>query len=82
MQAESRIALLWQQRMDAIQEYDVVRDGNVFGAGLAGSRIFSSEYHKARALLGQLMARYDGIGFDALFTGNVVSNEGGRLHGA
>ena len=35
MQAESRIALLWQQRMDAIQEYDVVRDGNVFGAGLA-----------------------------------------------
>ena len=77
MQAESRIALLWQQRMDAIQEYDVVRDGNVFGAGLAGSCIFSSEYDKARALLGQLMARYDGIGFDALFTGNVVSNEGG-----
>ena len=40
MQAESRIALLWQQRMDAIQEYDVVRDGNVFGAGLAGQLHF------------------------------------------
>jgi len=77
MQAESRIALLWQQRMDAIQEYDVVRDGNVFGAGLAGSCVFSSEYDKARALLGQLMARYEGVGFDALFPGNVVSNEGG-----
>ena len=36
MQAESRIGALWQQRMDALREYDVVRDGNVFGAGLAG----------------------------------------------
>ena len=45
---------------------------------LPGNCIFSSEYDKARALLGQLMARYDGIGFDALFTGNVVSNEGGN----
>ena len=35
MQAESRIGALWQQRMDALREYDVVRDGNVFEAGLA-----------------------------------------------
>ena len=44
MQAESRIGALWQQRMDALREYSVVRDGNVFGAGLAGSCLFSSEY--------------------------------------
>jgi hypothetical protein len=77
MQAESRIASLWHQRMGAIREYEVVRDGNVFGAGLAGSCVFSSEYDKARALLGRLMARYKGVGFDALFPGQVISNEGG-----
>ena len=55
MQAESRIGALWQQRMDSLKEYDVVRDGNVFGAGLAGGCLFSSEYDKARALLGELI---------------------------
>jgi len=77
MQAESRIGALWQQRIDALREYDVVRDGNVFGAGLAGSCVFSSEYDKARALLGELVARYDGVSFDTLFPGKEISNEGG-----
>jgi len=77
MQAESRIASLWHQRMDAIREYEIVRDGNVFRAGLAGSCVFSSEYDKARALLGRLMARHEGVGFDALFPGQEISNEGG-----
>ncbi len=77
MQAESRIGALWQQRMDALREYDVVRDGNVFGAGLAGSCVLSSEYDKARALLDRLVARYDGVAFDTLFPGREIQNDGG-----
>ncbi|MEN6394999.1 MAG: ribonuclease H-like domain-containing protein [Methanoregula sp.] len=77
IQAESRIGALWQQRIGALREYDVVRDGNVFGAGLAGSCVFSSEYDKARALLGELIARYDGVTFDTIFPGKEISNEGG-----
>jgi hypothetical protein len=77
IQAESRIGALWQQRMNSLREYDVVRDGNVFGAGLAGSCLFSSEYDKARAFLGELIARYDGVTFDTLFPGKEIVNDGG-----
>lgn len=77
MQAESRIGALWQQRMDALREYSVVRDGNVFGAGLAGSCLFSSEYDRARALLGKLVSQYDGVSFASLFPGKEIGNDGG-----
>ena len=77
MQAESRIGVLWQQRMDALREYSVVRDGNVFGAGLAGSCLFSSEYDRARALLGKLVSQYDGVPFASLFPGTEITNENG-----
>ena len=50
MQAESRIGALWQQRMDALREYDVVRDGNVFGAGLAGLWLRRRAKQKAQAI--------------------------------
>jgi hypothetical protein len=77
MQAESRIGALWQQRMAALREYSVVRDGNVFGAGLAGSCLFSSEYDRARALLGKLVSQYDSISFESLFPGNEIETENG-----
>ncbi len=77
MQAESRIGALWQQRMNTLREYDVVRDGNVFGAGLTGTCIFSSEYDNALALLDKLRSQYNGVAFDTLFPGKEVSNEGG-----
>jgi len=77
MQAEIRIGALWQQRMAALREYSVVRDGNVFGAGLAGSCLFSSEYDRARALLGKLLAEYDGAAFESLFPGNLIDTENG-----
>jgi uncharacterized protein YprB with RNaseH-like and TPR domain len=78
MQAESRIASLWQQRMDALREYHVVREGNVFGAGIAGSCVFSSEYDKAKILLSNLMTRYEGVSFNSLFSGVETANENGR----
>ncbi|MDD4484564.1 MAG: exonuclease, partial [Methanoregula sp.] len=77
MQAEIRIGALWQQRMAALREYSVVRDGNVFGAGLAGSCLFSSEYDRARALLGKLLAEYDGAAFESLFPGSLIDTENG-----
>ncbi|ABS54801.1 conserved hypothetical protein [Methanoregula boonei 6A8] len=77
MQAESRIGEIWQQRMAALREYSVVRDGNVFGAGLAGSCLFSSEYDRARALLGRLVSQYDNVSFESLFPGSEIETENG-----
>ena len=77
MQAESRIGALWQQRMAALREYSVVRDGNVFGAGLTGSCLFSSEYDRARALLGRLLSQYDSVSFASLFPGNEIETKNG-----
>jgi len=77
MQAESRIGALWQERMAALREYSVVRDGNVFGAGLAGSCLFSSEYDRARALLGRLVSQYGDTPFEALFPGSEIETENG-----
>jgi uncharacterized protein len=77
IQVECRIGALWQQRMAALQEYDVVRDGNVFRAGLTGNCLFSSEYYKAHALLGELVDRYEGVAFDSLFPGREITNDGG-----
>lgn len=78
IQAESRIGVLWQQRMDTLREYDVVRDGNIFGAGLAGTCVFSSEYDKARAQLGNLISHYAGVTFDTIFPGTEISNDCGN----
>ncbi|MFA5330927.1 MAG: ribonuclease H-like domain-containing protein [Methanoregula sp.] len=77
MQAENRIGALWQQRMAALREYSVVRDGNVFGAGLAGSCLFSSEYDRARAFLGKLVSQYDGVPFEEIFSGKETETGNG-----
>ena len=77
MQVESRIASLWQQRMGRLKEYDVVRDGNVFGAGLSGNCVFSSEYEKTRAMLNRLLEQHEGVSFDTVFAGRETENEGG-----
>jgi uncharacterized protein len=75
--APTRLGALWQQRMQAMREYEVVRDGNVFSAGFANSVVFSSEYDRARSQLFALLSRYEGIPFDAHFQGRECSNEGG-----
>ncbi|HEX3001663.1 MAG TPA: ribonuclease H-like domain-containing protein [Methanoregula sp.] len=75
--APSRIGALWQQRMQSMREYSIVRDGNAFEAGFSDSVIFSSEYDRARAFLETLMDRYDGVAFGDLFRGREIDNEGG-----
>lgn len=73
----ARIGALWQQRIQGLQEYEVIRDGNVFGAGFSNSLVFSTEYEQARRYLETLLSRYQDTSFDAQFQGREVTNEGG-----
>ncbi len=77
----ARIGALWQQRMDSLREYEVVRDGNVFGAGLSDNAVYSSEYLGARQYLGDLLDRYDGCGLEGVFcNGREQATEGGTCY--
>jgi uncharacterized protein len=73
----SRIGSLWQQRMEGMREYEVVRDGNVFGSSFTNSIVFLSEYDKACHHLNELIARYHNIPFDEVFSGSEISNQDG-----
>lgn len=77
----ARIGALWQQRMDSLREYEVVRDGNVFATSFSNNIVFSSEYDGARRYLKDLLARYDGCDFDIVFSdGREHANEGGTCY--
>jgi len=72
-----RIGALWQRRMENLHEYEVIRDGNVFGTSVSDHYVFSSEYDQARQHLHQLMERYRDVPFDNVFSGEELVNEGG-----
>ena len=63
--------------MQSLHEYEVVRDGNVFGSSLSNSYVFASEYDQARKQMASLLARFEGIPFESAFQGNEISNDGG-----
>ena len=75
--ASNRIGTLWQQRMDALRDYEVIRDGNVFGTSFSNRFVYSSEHERAHQHLARLTEQYDGVAFETLFSGKEVSNEGG-----
>ncbi|MDD4138412.1 MAG: ribonuclease H-like domain-containing protein [Methanoregula sp.] len=75
--APSRVGSLWQQRMQSLREYEVVRDGNAFGAGFSNSFVYSSEYENARRHLETLISRYQGITIGEQFRGREIVNDGG-----
>lgn len=75
--APSRIGALWQQRMQSMREYSIVRDGNAFEAGFSDSVVFSSEYDRARMYLDTLLDRHEGLAFETIFRGREIVNEGG-----
>jgi uncharacterized protein len=60
-----------------MREYEVVRDGNVFGTSFSPSCLFASEYEEARRRLELLLSRYRGRSFDSVFCGTETVNEGG-----
>jgi len=75
--APVRIGSLWHQRMQTLKEYEVVRDGNIFGAGFSNSVVFSSEYEQAQQQLVHLVSSYQNRSFETVFSGKEVSNESG-----
>jgi len=77
MQAPTGIGALWYQRMNSLKDYEVIRDGNVFGSGFANNFVFSSEYDNARRYLDHLISKYEGIPFSHVFPGTEITNEGG-----
>ncbi len=77
LQAPARIGSLWLQRMQTLKEYEVVRDGNIFGTSFSNSVIFSSEYDQARHQLDNLITGYHGRPFETVFSGKEISNECG-----
>ena len=77
IQASARTGSLWQQRMQTLKEYEVVRDGNIFGTGFSNSVVFLSEYEHALNHLNQLISGYHGRPFESVFSGREISNEGG-----
>ncbi len=75
--AHARIGALWQQRMETMREYEVVRHGNVFGTSFANSVVFSSDYDQARHQLDILVAKYRDVPFDNVFSGSEIFNQAG-----
>jgi uncharacterized protein len=79
--SQARIGSLWQQRMDSLREYEVVRDGNVFATSFSNNFVFSSEYETARQNLADLLTRYDGCSIDTAFPGGrECTNDGGTCY--
>jgi uncharacterized protein YprB with RNaseH-like and TPR domain len=76
-EAPARIGALWQQRMETLREYEVIRDGNIFGTSFLGRYVFSSEHEHAGRYLKELKEQYEGVSFDTVFTGKEHTNEGG-----
>jgi uncharacterized protein YprB with RNaseH-like and TPR domain len=74
----TRIGSVWQQRMESVREYEVIRDGNVFRTSFSDSYVCSSDYENARQLLKRLVDLYKGRSFDSVFDGKEITNEGGR----
>jgi uncharacterized protein YprB with RNaseH-like and TPR domain len=60
-----------------MREYEIIRDGNVFGTSFSPSGIFSSEYEAARQELERLLSRYHGRSFESVFHGTETVNDGG-----
>ncbi len=75
--APARIGALWQRRIETMREYEVVRDGNVFGTSFSNNFVLSSEYEQARHNLDTLLAQYQDVPFETVFSGSEISNDGG-----
>ncbi len=75
--ASARIGALWQQRMETLREYDVVRDGNVFRTSFSNNIVFSSDYEKAYHHLDALVDKYRNVPFNSIIPGKEIFNECG-----
>ena len=77
LNAPAGIGELWHQRVASLQEYEIVRDGNVFRSDLSNNALFSSEYESALQQLSHLIRRFEGKPVETVFSGHDLNNEGG-----
>jgi uncharacterized protein YprB with RNaseH-like and TPR domain len=63
--------------METLHEYEVVRDGNIFGTSFGNNIVFSSDYERACHQLEELIARFQNVPFDEVFSGSEIFNQGG-----
>ncbi|MDH7593684.1 MAG: ribonuclease H-like domain-containing protein [Methanomicrobiales archaeon] len=63
------IAERWQKKVSKLHEYAVVKDGNLFRAGLENSFLFQSEYQAALEMGDRLAGEYSGVPLDSVFSG-------------
>lgn len=72
-----RTGSLWQQRIQGMREFEVIRDGNVFGTSFPGSFLYTSEYDAARDHLAHLLEQYRDVAFSSAIPGRDVTNDAG-----
>ncbi len=75
-----RISRRWQERIEALQEYSVVRDGSVFWTSLSDSFLYESSFHAARRLKDALIRDWDGRSLEDALPGEVVESDGGSCY--
>lgn len=63
------VAARLRETIDENREYTVVRNDNLFRASFVDRHVFSTEYGRARALLADLLAAYDGVPVDEAVRG-------------
>jgi uncharacterized protein YprB with RNaseH-like and TPR domain len=63
------VADSWRQRVDCRHEYEVVRDGNIFGTSVADSYLFRSEHADALRLKQSLIEQNAGCFLEEVFCG-------------
>lgn len=56
-----RVAGRLRETIDRNREYTIVGNDNLYRAGFIDHHVFSSEHNRARALLADLLAAYDGV---------------------
>ena len=60
------------ERLDAVPEYQVVPDGDMFRTSFLDSFLFTSEYQEAQALKARLLDEHQGTTSEDLFSGDEV----------
>ena len=76
----SRVADRWQDQVARQKEYEVVRDGNIFGYRMASSSVMQSEYTRAIALREFLLGEYAACSVDDLFPGEEIDTSKGPCY--
>ncbi|MDD1655927.1 MAG: helix-hairpin-helix domain-containing protein [Methanomicrobiales archaeon] len=67
-----RLGEAWRERLDAVPEYQVVPDGDMFRTSFLESFLFTSEYRNAQALNARLLEEHRGTTPKDLFSGDDV----------